>query len=71
MVNVPARYDDWAGDYNAKGKSDSKTGTLNFGIRSPVHNVDEVAGFAIRKAAFRMQKVDMFKLLCEALLGLS
>ena len=47
-------------------------GILNFGIRNPVHNVDdEVAGFAIRKAAFRMQNIDMFKLLCEALLGLS
>ena len=46
-------------------------GTLNLGKRNPVHNVDEVAGFTIRKAAFRMQNVGMFKLLCEALLGLS
>ena len=45
--------------------------TLNFRIRNPVHHVDEVAGFAIRKAAYRMQNVDMFKLLCETLLGLS
>ena len=35
--------------------------TLNFVIRDPVHNVDIIAGFAQRKALFRMQKVFVFK----------
>ena len=36
--------------------------TLNFGIRDPVHNVDEIAGVAKWKTLFRMPKAHMLEL---------
>ena len=44
--------------------------TLNFGIRNPVYNVDIIAGFAIRRALFSLQNVDMLKLPFELVMGL-